>query len=242
MNELSPIERAFIQRMPKAELHVHLEGAVRPETVLELGRRHGLSYPFADAAGAREWYRFRDFPHFITVFISVCDALRTPEDLERAAYELGEDAHRQNIRYLEVIISPTSPLHPRTTATPDVYWEGVRAGAARALRDFGVRLQFMVDGVRTRDQETVLTIARWCGEHAGDGLIGFNLGGTEVGYPASLHAEAIECARASGLHISLRAVRAAFLPEIERQALAQSFEEELALLRAELLEGEQRDG
>lgn len=198
-------ERAYIERMPKAELHVHLEGTVRPETLLDLDRRHGVPYPFSDPAGAREWYRFRDFPHFIQVFMAVCDALLTPEDFERVTYELGEDAHRQNLRYLEVTIAPTSPLKPRTTATPDVYWEGVRAGAARAWRDFGVRMQFLVDGVRSRDEETVMAIARWCVAHAGDGLIGFNLGGMEVGYPASRHAAALAYLRDAGLRISLHA-------------------------------------
>ena len=62
---LSAGERELIRRMPKAELHIHLEGAVRPETLLDLGRRHRVDYPFSDAAGAREWFRFRDFPHFI---------------------------------------------------------------------------------------------------------------------------------------------------------------------------------
>lgn len=181
---LSPAEMTFIERLPKAELHVHLEGTVRPETLLELGRRHGISYPFENAAAARDWYRFRDFPHFIEVFMAVCDALVTPEDLERITYELGEDAHRQNIRYLEVIISPTSMLRPRTKGTPDVYWPGVRAGVERAARDFGIVMRFHLDGVRTRPAEEVMALARWAAERRSEGLIGFNLGGAEVGYPA----------------------------------------------------------
>lgn len=202
---LSDAERQFVERMPKAELHVHLEGSVRPETLLDLGARHGLHYPFGDAAGARDWYRFRDFPHFVQVYMAICDALRTPDDIERVTYELGEDAARQRIRYLEVIISPTSPLNPRTPATPDVYLAGARAGAARVLRDFGVRMQFQVDGVRSRTPDDVLAVASWCADHAGDGLIGFNLGGMERGYPASRHAAAIARARQAGLRVSLHA-------------------------------------
>lgn len=203
--QLTLAERALIERLPKAELHVHLEGTVRPETLLELGRRHGIAYPFQNATAARDWYRFRDFPHFIEVFMAVCDALLTPEDLERITYELGEDAHRQNIRYLEVIISPTSIVRPRTKGTPDVYWPGVVAGAKRVERDFGVVMRFHIDGVRTRSTDEVMAIARWAVERRDEGLIGFNLGGAEVGFPASRHREAIAFARAAGLGISLHA-------------------------------------
>ncbi|HLI51878.1 MAG TPA: adenosine deaminase [Thermomicrobiaceae bacterium] len=203
--QLGPDEVRFIEQLPKAELHIHLEGAVRPATLLELGRRHGIAYPFHDADAARDWYRFRDFPHFIEIFIAVCDALLTSEDIERITYELGEDAHRQNIRYLEVIISPTSILRPRTRANPDVYWAGVTAAASRVQRDFGVIMRFHLDAVRTRLVEEVMAMARWAAERLDEGLVGFNLGGTEAGYPASLHQKAIAYAHDAGLGISLHA-------------------------------------
>lgn len=203
--QLAPAERAFIERLPKAELHVHLEGTVRPETLLELGRRHGITYPFQNALAARDWYRFRDFPHFIEVFMAVCDALLTSEDLERITYELGEDAHRQSIRYLEVIISPTTKGDPRGKGTPDVYWAGVTAGARRVARDFGVVMRFHIDGVRSRAPEHVMALARWAAERLDQGLVGFNLGGTEVNFPASRHREAIAYAHDAGLGISLHA-------------------------------------
>lgn len=202
---LSAAERAFLARMPKPELHVHLEGSVRPETLLELGRRHGIEYPFADAAGAREWYRFRDFPHFIEVFMGVCDSLQTAEDYERVTWELGETARAENIPYLEVTISPTSPLKPRTKAMPDLVLAGCRAGARQAWDDFGVRMQFIVDAVRVRGPEEVMAIAEWCVANLGDGLVGIGLGGTEVGYPAAAHATAIDFARRNGARVSLHA-------------------------------------
>lgn len=202
---LTAAERAFLARMPKPELHVHLEGSVRPETLLDLGRRHGVAYPFDDAASAREWYRFRDFPHFIEVFMAVCDSLQTAEDYERAAWELGETARAENIPYLEVTISPTSPLRPRTKALPDLVLAGCRAGARQAWDDFGVRMQFIVDAVRIRTPEEVMAIAEWCVANLGDGLVGIGLGGTEVGYPAAPHAAAIDFARRNGARVSLHA-------------------------------------
>lgn len=205
MRTLTLAERAFIERMPKAELHVHIEGTVRPETVLDLGRRHGVAYPFNDAVSAREWYRFRDFPHFIEVFISVCNSLLTSEDYERITWELGEDAHGQNIRYLELTFAPTTPLAPRTTALPDIVLAGLRAGARQAYADFGVRMQFIVDPVRSRPREHVQHFAEWCIDNLGDGLVGFGLGGTEVSHPATMHRDAIAFVKERGARVSLHA-------------------------------------
>ncbi|HQX62602.1 MAG TPA: adenosine deaminase [Thermomicrobiales bacterium] len=202
---LTGAERAFLARMPKPELHVHLEGSVRPETLLDLGRRHGVVYPFDDTNGARDWYRFRDFPHFIEVFMAVCDSLQTSEDYERVTWELAETARAENIPYLEVTISPTSPLKPRTKAMPDLVLAGCRAGARQGWDDFGVRIQFIVDAVRVRAPDEVTAIAEWCVANLGDGLVGIGLGGTEIGYPAAPHAAAIEFARRNGARVSLHA-------------------------------------
>jgi adenosine deaminase len=205
VRELTTAERAYIERMPKAELHVHLEGTVRPETLLDLGRRHGVAYPFTDAASARDWYRFRDFPHFIQVFIGICDSLLGTEDFERVTYELAEDAYRQNIQYLEVTFAPASLITPRNTATPDVALAGIRAGARQGYEDFGVRMQFIVDAVRSRPPDHVQAIAEWAVDNLGDGLIGIGLGGTEIGYPATLHHAALRFASERGARISLHA-------------------------------------
>jgi adenosine deaminase len=202
---LNEAERELIRRMPKAELHVHLEGSVRPETLLDLGRRHGVEYPFSDIAGAREWFRFRDFPHFIEVYVAICNSLLTVDDFDRVTYELAEDAWRQNVRYLEVTIAPASLISPRTSATPDVVIAGCRAGARRALDDLGVRMQFILDAVRSRPAEHVMALAQWTVDNQGDGLVALGLGGQEVGYPATQHAEAISLAREQGVRISLHA-------------------------------------
>ncbi len=202
---LSHAEQELIRRMPKAELHVHLEGAVRPETLLDLGRKHGVDYPFSDAEGAREWYRFRDFAHFVEIFEAVLASLLTADDHERVTYELAQDAARENIRYLEVTLSPASPLTPRSEALPDTVLAGCRAAARRALDDFGVRMQFIVDAVRSRPVDDVMLISEWVAQNQGDGLVGLGLGGTEVGYPAMLHEAAIRHAREHGVRISLHA-------------------------------------
>jgi adenosine deaminase len=212
-------ERAFIERMPKAELHVHLEGSVRPATLLELGRVHGVTYPFSDPAGALEWFRFRDFPHFIEIYLGVMQSLITSEDHERVVYEIGEDAHRQNIRYLEITFSPASPLNPRSPALPDVVLAGIRAGARRALAEFGVRMQFILDPVRTRSVEELLWFARWCADNLGDGFVGFGLGGSEIDNPPERFQAAFDLAREAGARLSIHAGETVG-PESVRSALA----------------------
>jgi adenosine deaminase len=204
---LSDAERAFIRRMPKAELHVHLEGSVHPETLLDLGRQHGVAYPFDDLAGARDWFRFRDFPHFVEVYLAICNSLLTDEDYARVVWEIGRDAGQQNIQYLEVTFAPTSPLRPRLAHLPhaDVVLRGLRAGARRALDDFGVRLQFIIDPVRTRTPEEVKWFARWLAANYGAGLAGFGLGGLELGYPAGRFADTFALLRDAGLPFALHA-------------------------------------
>jgi aminodeoxyfutalosine deaminase len=202
---LNEAEQELIRRMPKAELHVHLEGSVRPETLLDLGPKHGVAYPFSDPEGARDWFRFRDFPHFIEVYVAICNCLLEVDDYDRVTYELAQEARRQNIRYLEVTIAPASLIAPRNVATPDVAIAGCRAGARRALADLGVRMQFILDAVRSRPVEHVMALAEWTADNQGDGLVGLGLGGQEVGYPAMPHEAAIRHARERGVRISLHA-------------------------------------
>jgi adenosine deaminase len=173
--------------------------------LLDLGPKHGVAYPFSDADGAREWFRFRDFPHFIEVYVAICNCLLDVDDYDRVTYELAQEARRQNIRYLEVTIAPASLIEPRNSATPDVVIAGCRAGARRALADLGVRIQFILDAVRSRPVEHVIALAEWTAENQGDGLVGLGLGGQEVGYPAMLHEVAIRYARERGVRVSLHA-------------------------------------
>ncbi|MEL7675407.1 MAG: adenosine deaminase, partial [Chloroflexota bacterium] len=122
----------YIRAMPKAELHVHLEGTVRPETLLELAAGNGVSLPASDVDGLRRWYAFRDFDHFVAVYTVICGCLRRPGDFMRAAYEYGRSMAAQNIRYAEVTFSPgTHVLRPGGLAWDELL-DAVNAGRARA--------------------------------------------------------------------------------------------------------------
>ena len=205
MANLSATEREFIRRMPKAELHVHLEGSVYPETLLKLAEKYGRRLPFETAEDARDWFVFRDFPHFIEIYVEICNLLLDEEDYELISVDMARRSAAQNLRYMEVTFAPVSILNPRTTALPDIVMSGLRSGAAIAERDHGVDLQFILDPVRGRTPEEVFATAQWWTGNAGDRLIGFGLGGHELGNPASRFADAFELVRSAGAGISLHA-------------------------------------
>ena len=93
---------AFVGALPKAELHVHLEGAMRPATLLALARRNRVSLPADDVAGLREWFRFRDFDQFVEVYLACSDALKRPEDFQLLLHDFAADQERENVRYSEI--------------------------------------------------------------------------------------------------------------------------------------------
>lgn len=202
---LSDAERTFIQRMPKAELHVHLEGSVYPETMLDLARKHNVPMPIGDTSEAERWFRFTDFAHFIEIYLTICSVLLDEEDYARISYEQAVRAHEQNIRYLEVTFSPASFINPRSTAAPDVVMSGLREGRRRAAAELGVTMQYILDPVRSRSEEEVMLLARWCASNLGDGLVGFGLGGMEVGYPPGRFADAFTYVRDAGARLSIHA-------------------------------------
>lgn len=191
----------FVRQMPKAELHVHLEGTVRPETLLELAQTHGVDLPARDAEALRRWYTFRDFDHFLDVYIKICSCLRTAEDFERVTFEYGRSMAAQNIRYAEVTFSPSTHVLAPDGIGWNALLDAVNAGRARAQDAFGVEMRWIPDIVRCHP-ETSMTVAGWLtsDKAASGGVVALGLGGPEVGYPPELFAEAFAYARRYGLH------------------------------------------
>lgn len=202
---ISERERDFIERMPKAELHVHLEGSVYPDTLLRLADKHGRSLPYTTLEEARDWFVFRDFPHFVEIYVQICNNLVDEEDYELVTFEMAQRAAAENIRYLEVHYSPASILLPKAAALPDIATPGVRAGARRAAEELGVQMQFILDPVRGRTVDEVMAMAHWTAANLGDGLVGFGLGGLELGNPASRYRDSFDLVRSAGARISLHA-------------------------------------
>jgi len=96
----------FVKRMPKVELHVHLEGSIRPETLLMLAKRNNVKLPATSLEDIRAWYQFSDFAHFIEIYFAICNCIRTPDDFELIAFEFLKNQAEENIKYSEVIFTP----------------------------------------------------------------------------------------------------------------------------------------
>ena len=135
---------AFIRAMPKAELHIHLEGAIQPATVLELAAAHGMTdtLPARDEEGLRRWFVFRDFRHFIEIYMTIQTLLRRGEDFAAIAYRCGQDMAAQGIRYRELTVTTFTHTHLQgKRISIEEIFEGLEDGRQRARRDFGVEMR-----------------------------------------------------------------------------------------------------
>jgi len=194
---------SYVQAAPKAELHVHLEGAIQPETLLTLARRNGVELPSNTIEGIRSWIAYRDFDHFIQLFRAACRCLRTAEDYELAAYDLGADLARQHVRYAEVTFSAS--IHHVMGVPQRAYFEGLARGRQRALDDFGVELTWIFNIVRQwKDGNPVESLADHTTQVSIEGqelgVVALGLAGAEDGAPPEPFAPWFERARAAGLH------------------------------------------
>jgi len=188
----------FINAMPKVELHVHLEGSIRPDTLLTLAERNGVTLPACDLEGLRRFYRFADFDHFLQVYFTISNCLCTPDDFRLIAYQFGAEMARQCVRYAEVTFTPHT--HVTNTGLPfDEILACLNDGRAEARRNFGVEVQWILDVVRN-NPDTRHQVARWAAEAGDRGVVGFGLGGDEAGFPPEWFADAYAVAREAGLH------------------------------------------
>lgn len=202
--EPSHVIQRYLAAVPKAELHVHLEGTIRPATLLELARRNRVALPASNEQELQQWFVYRDFTHFVNIFFEISKCLKTAEDYELIAYEFGEEMKRQNVRYAEVTFS-ASTHYCLLGIEHDVYFSGLNRGRERALRDFGVEMRWVFDIVRDIPDEAQRRVradftTRVAIEGMRDGVIALGLGGNEEGYPAEQFAPWFEKALGAGLH------------------------------------------
>jgi aminodeoxyfutalosine deaminase len=203
VNDRATIER-YITAVPKAELHVHLEGSIQPATLLTLAERNGVQLPVQTVADLQNWFTFRDFNHFIEIYFEISSCLKTTEDYELIVYEFGATMARQNVRYAEVTFSPST--HHFSLGIPfDTFFAGLTRGRLRAQKEFGIEIRWIFDIVRDIPDETLnsrraeytLAVAL---EGMNNGVVALGLGGAEVGHPPEQFTVWFEKAREAGLH------------------------------------------
>jgi len=202
-DERTQINR-YIKAVPKAELHVHLEGSIQPATLLMLAQRNDVKLPVQTVEDLQDWFTFRDFDHFIEIYFEISSCLKTGDDYELIAYEFGANMARQNVRYAEVTFSPST--HQFSLGIPfDVFFSGLTKGRRRAQTEFGVEIRWVFDIVRDipdvllnrRRAEYTLAVAE---EGMRNGEVALGLGGGEVSNPPERYAKWFEKALEAGLH------------------------------------------
>lgn len=188
----------FIRAMPKVELHVHLEGSIRPETLLKLARRHNIALPADTVDGLRAWYAFRDFPHFVTIYETISSCLQTPDDIELITREFLTGQAAQNIRYSEVTY--TAQTHYLKRGIPfSEQLEAINRARAWAKAEYGVTMNLIIDILRADSPEAGLMVADWVIRNAGEGVVALGLGGPEVGHPPEKFSAAFDRVHAAGV-------------------------------------------
>jgi aminodeoxyfutalosine deaminase len=188
----------FIAGLPKAELHVHHVGSASPRIVAELAARHpGAGVP-ADPELLAEFFTFRDFRHFIEVYLAVVDLITDPADVRMLTYEVARELAGQQVRYAELTITPYSSV--RRGIPAEAFCEAIEDARLAAERELGIVLRWCFDIPGETGVPAAELTARIATELQPAGLISFGLGGPEVGVPRGQFQPYFDQARAIGLH------------------------------------------
>lgn len=194
----APELSAFIAGLPKAELHVHHVGSATPQIVTELAARHPDADVPADLDALTEYFTFNDFADFVRVYLSVVDLIREPQDVRLLTYEVAARMAEDHIRYAELTVTPyTSVLRG---IAPEAFIEAIEDARQAAARDHGIELRWIFDIPGEEGIPAAEETCRIAVDLGADGLIGFGLGGPEIGVGRPQFRPYFDRARAAGLH------------------------------------------
>jgi len=218
--ETTELSREFVEKLPKTDLHVHLDGSMRYETIFDLAKQQNVKLPAQTPEKLKELIACtgatRSLEEYLRGFGVTLSVLQEEDALYRAAYELAEDASKENIKYMEVRYSPI--LHTqkgmRLTQISDAVIKGLRA----AEKVFGIKSRVIICGMRNMDPMNSLRLAELAIAYKNKGVIGFDLAGSEYNNPAILHKEAFDLALKNNLNITIHAGEA-YGPESIAQAI-----------------------
>jgi aminodeoxyfutalosine deaminase len=182
---------------PKIELHVHLEGTVRPKTLLEIARRNDYALPAETVAGLSALDEYRDFEHFIEIWILTTNALRTRDDFRQVVVDYAAEAAAHGAVYVEGIFSPAERVR-RGVSWDDIF-AGYCDGAEEACELHGVEIRLTPDIVRGFPLEESELVVRYSAKYAERGVVGVGLGGLEAQFPPEPYASVFELVKAEGL-------------------------------------------
>lgn len=210
----------ILRRLPKTDIHCHLDGCLRPETVLELAEAQGVKLPTRDLTKLtrvlQAGKRTRDLGDYLAIFDITLSVMQDRDALYRVAYELVEDAAGESIRHLEVRYSPI--LHRKQKLPFETIVETVISGLADAGRKYNVSTGAILCGIRSMDPKTSMLLAELAVAYKGKGVLAFDLAGQEKDYPAKAHRDAFQLILKNNVNSTVHAGEA-FGPASIAQAL-----------------------
>lgn len=210
----------FFEQLPKTDLHVHLDGSLRLSTILDLADQDGIELPSTDPEALRRSMNLGantgSLVEYLKAFDTTLKVLQTEESLYRAAYELAEDAAKENVRYMEVRYSPM--LHTRKGLRLTAVVEAVLDGLRMAQKDHGIISNIIICGIRNISPQSSLEMAQLAVAYKNRGVIAFDLAGAEYDHPAKHHLEAFQLVRDNNICVTIHAGEA-YGPESIHQAL-----------------------
>lgn len=213
-----PLE--FFQKLPKTDLHVHLDGSLRLETIIDLAKRHRVELPSTDPGELGRIMNLGQncgsLVEYLKAFDITLRVMQHEDALFRVAYELAEDAARENVRYMEVRYSPM--LHTRQGLRITNVVEAVLAGLRSAHDTLGIESNVIVCGIRNISPQSSLEMAELAVAYKGRGVVGFDLAGAEYDHPAKHHKAAFQLVRDNNINCTIHAGEA-YGPESIAQAI-----------------------
>lgn len=187
------VTRDLVRRLPKTDLHVHLDGSLRPATLLELARERGIELPASDADGLAAYMHVtdaRDLVDYLERFRITLSVLQDEEAIERVAYELGADAAAENVRYMEARYSPA--LNTERGLSFEQVVDASLRGFRAAEREFPIRIGLILCGIRNFSPAVTMALADLTVAYKGAGVVALDLAGPENNHPPGDHREAFE--------------------------------------------------
>jgi adenosine deaminase len=213
-----PLE--LFQSLPKADLHVHLDGSLRLETIVELAREENVELPSFEPAELRRIMHLGEncgsLAEYLKGFDVTLRVMQTESALYRIAYELCEDAARENVRYMEVRYAPM--LHTQRGLKLTKVIEAVLAGLKAAQAKCGIESNIIICGIRNVSPASSLEMAELAVAYKGRGVVGFDLAGAEYDHPAKHHRAAFQLVRDNNINVTIHAGEA-YGPESIAQAI-----------------------
>jgi adenosine deaminase len=213
------ITHELLHRLPKTDLHVHLDGSLRPATMLDLARVTGVDLPVTDATALRDWMKVADgvgLVEYLQRFEITLALMQTAPAIERIAYELAADAADENVRYMEVRFCPE--LNTRGGLSARQVVDAALAGLRRAEAEYDISTAVIVCGLRNLPVQTSIAMAELAVAYKDRGVVAFDLAGAERGHPPIDHQPAFQIAADANMPVTIHAVEA-FGPASIHQAV-----------------------